>query len=136
MLLSAKKVTGRATAPSFLCIVKSQDISPWSLTGKPRSHDHGICPINKIYNDQKIPHGNRFVVGQIPKVRVSEMSQIGYNLLFSKLHTLRPSQVILTNHKQVREKEDRRYKLLLLSAPYKHLTNSMFIVGLHLFENM
>ena len=29
------------TVLSLHCILKSQDISPWSLRGKPRSNDHG-----------------------------------------------------------------------------------------------
>ena len=33
----------------------------------------GICPINKIYNAGTIPHGQRFLAGQIPMVRRSQM---------------------------------------------------------------
>ena len=33
----------------------------------------GICPINKIYFAGTIPHDQRFMGGQIPKVRGSEM---------------------------------------------------------------
>ena len=33
----------------------------------------GICPINKIYNAGTIPHGQRFLAGQIPMVRGSQM---------------------------------------------------------------
>ena len=32
-----------------------------------------ICPINKIYNAWTIPHGQRFLAGQIPMVRGSQL---------------------------------------------------------------
>ena len=33
----------------------------------------GICPVNKIYNAGTIHHGQRFLAGQIPMVRGSQI---------------------------------------------------------------
>ena len=45
----------------------------------------GICPISGIYNSGTIPHGQRFLAGQIPKVRGYEIDfeTIQCNLIVS-----------------------------------------------------
>ena len=55
--------------PSSLCILKSHGV--WEESLDPMTL--GICPINEIYNAGTIPHSQRFLAGQIPMVRGSQM---------------------------------------------------------------